>query len=117
MEMNAVVSGVEPFGLFAQGVELPASGFIPVDSLPGDKYRFDRSTRTLLGFRKGNQFRLGDPIRVRVVSADPDRREIEYALITNGKSRSGKSRRQQKPADGGKSTSLKKNGKSPRKHR
>ena len=80
-EMDGVISGVESFGLFAQGIELPASGFIPIESLPGDKYHFDRSTRTLEGFRKGNRFRMGDPVRIRVINADPDRREIEFALI------------------------------------
>ena len=80
-EMDAVISGVESFGLFAQGIDLPAHGFIPIESLPGDKYKFDRGTRTLEGFRKGNRFRMGDKIRIRVVSADPDRREIEFALI------------------------------------
>ena len=80
-EMDAVISGVESFGLFAQGIDLPANGFIPIESLPGDKYQFDRGTRTLEGFKKGNRFRMGDKIRIRIVSADPDRREIEFALI------------------------------------
>lgn len=91
MEMDAIVTGVETFGMFAQGVELPASGFIPVDSLPRDRYVFDRGTRTLQGFRDGNRFRLGDALRIRVVSADPDRREIEYAVVdTKGSSSSSK---------------------------
>ena len=40
-EMNAVVTGVESYGLFAQGVELPAEGFVHVDSAD-DHYQFDR---------------------------------------------------------------------------
>ncbi len=88
-EMDAVISGVESFGMFAQGIELPASGFIPVDTLPKDKYHFEKSTRTLTGFKFGNQYRMGDMVRIRIVSADPDRREIEYALVVD-KSGSGK---------------------------
>ncbi len=30
-EMDAVITGVEDFGLFAQGVELPAEGLVHVD--------------------------------------------------------------------------------------
>ena len=30
MEMNGVVTGVESFGLFVTGSELPAEGFIPI---------------------------------------------------------------------------------------
>ncbi len=102
MEMDALVTGVEPFGLFAQGIELPASGFIPVDSLPGDRYFFDRGTRTLQGYRAGNRFRLGDSLRIKVVSADPDRRELQYALVPGKRGTSNrKPSDHQRPASGG----------------
>ncbi len=58
MEMQAVVTGVEPYGLFAQGIELPAEGLIPLPNLPADEYLFDRAARTLNGHRDSNQFRL-----------------------------------------------------------
>ena len=80
-EMDAVVTGVESFGLFVQGIELPAEGLIHVDSLGDDYYRFDRTTHTLSGFRSGNTFRLGDPVRVGVARVDLDRRELDFRLI------------------------------------
>lgn len=81
LEMDAVVTGVEAFGLFAQGVEMPAEGLIPISNLPADEYLFERSSRTLNGYRDTNQFRLGDQIRIRVSHVDPDRREMEFELI------------------------------------
>ncbi len=81
MEMDAVISGVESYGLFALGIELPANGLIPLECLPRDHYYYDRGTRTLMGHRSGNTFRLGNRVRVRVVLADPDRREIEFELV------------------------------------
>ena len=45
-ELEAVVTGVEEFGLFVQGLELPAEGLIHVSSLQDDFYRYDRA-RTL----------------------------------------------------------------------
>ncbi|MGI9519588.1 MAG: ribonuclease R [Pirellulaceae bacterium] len=122
MEMDAVITGVEAYGLFAQGVELPANGFVPLDSLPHDQYFFDRGTRRLSGHRSGNQFRLGDPVRIRVVSADPDRREVEFALVTGaakGKKKGGKNLKRDSRApkmSSGKSTKHV-DGKRPRKHR
>jgi ribonuclease R len=80
-QWDAVVTGVESFGLFAQGIELPAEGFIPIESLPPDNYYYDRGTRTLAGHRSGNSYRLGDPIRVRISHVDPDRRELDFELI------------------------------------
>ncbi len=80
-EMDAVVSGVESFGLFAQGIELPADGLIRIDALADDYYQFDRSTHTLAGRREGNTFRLGDRIRVAVARVDMDRRELDFRLV------------------------------------
>jgi ribonuclease R len=80
-EMEAVITGVESFGLFAQGIQLPAEGLIHVDSLTDDYYRFDRAAHTLAGHRAGNSFRLGDPVRVAIVRVDVDRRELDFRLI------------------------------------
>jgi ribonuclease R len=77
-ELDAVVTGVEPFGLFVQGLELPAEGLLPAAALPDDVYRFDRAAHTLAGRRPRNAFRLGDRIRVAVARVDLDRRELEW---------------------------------------
>jgi len=46
MELEGVVTGVARFGIFVQGIELPAEGLIETDDLPVDSYRFDRSSHT-----------------------------------------------------------------------
>jgi ribonuclease R len=84
-ELDAVITGVEDFGLFCQGIELPAEGLIHVSSLADDFYRFDRTTHTLAGHRSGNSFRLGDTIRVVVARVDPDRRELDFRLVASQK--------------------------------
>ncbi len=80
-ELDAVVTGVEPYGLFARGTELPAEGLIHISSLADDYYDFDRATHSLVGRRAGNAFRLGDPLRVRVAHVDLDRRELDFQLV------------------------------------
>jgi ribonuclease R len=80
MEMNAVITGVEEFGLFAQGVDLPAEGLLHVETLDDDFYRYDSATHSLAGHREGNKFRLGDVIRVTVAHVDVDRRELDFRL-------------------------------------
>jgi ribonuclease R len=79
--MNAVITGVEDFGLFAQGVELPAEGLIHVDTLDDDFYRYDSATHSLAGHRSGNRYRLGDLIRVQVAHVDIDRRELDFRVV------------------------------------
>jgi len=81
MEMHAVVTGVEPFGLFVQGLEIPAEGLVPLNALPDDVYRFDKASHTLSGRRPGQSFRLGDRVEVAVARVDLDRRELDFRLV------------------------------------
>ncbi|MGB6042999.1 MAG: ribonuclease R [Pirellulales bacterium] len=80
-EMDAVVTGVQQFGLFAQGIKLPAEGLIHISSLQDDNYRYDSRSHSLTGNRKGNSFRLGDFLRVAVAHVDVDRRELDFRLV------------------------------------
>ncbi len=79
-KMTAVVTGVESFGLFVQGIELPAEGLVHVESLTDDFYHFDRRAHTLACRRSGNQFRLGDVLEVAVARVDLERRELDFRL-------------------------------------
>ena len=86
LEMDAVVTGVESFGIFVQGLELPAEGLVRVDSLTDDYYRFDRANHTLAGHRAGNSYRLGDLLKVVVARVDMERRELDFRLVERKKS-------------------------------
>ena len=88
-EMAAVVTSVEPFGLFAQGIELPAEGLLPIAALPDDVYRYDRGSHTLTGRRAESGFRLGDRLQVAVARVDLERRELEFRLVDRGRRRGG----------------------------
>jgi ribonuclease R len=92
MTMEAVVTGVEEFGLFVQGIELPAEGLVHVSSLNDDFYRFDRASHTLSGYRSGNRYRLGDSVLVAVARVDVDRRELDLRIMARGKTAARPSR-------------------------
>ncbi len=97
MEMETVVTGVEPIGLFAQGIDLPAEGFLPVSNLPHDRYQFDRTSKTLTGFRAGNEFRLGDHVRIKISMVDPDQRLLEFGLVSVQQAKKIKTSKSRKP--------------------
>ena len=84
-EMDAVVTGVEAFGIFVQGLAIPAEGLVPLDSLPDDAWRFDRASHVLAGRRAGNTLRLGDRVRVAVARVDLDRRALDFRLVARGR--------------------------------
>jgi ribonuclease R len=84
-QVDAVVTGVERFGLFAMGTELPAEGMIHISSMQDDNYRFDADTHSLVGYREGNRYRLGDLLRVEVAHVDIDRRQLDFRLVAQKK--------------------------------
>ncbi len=95
-----MVTGVEEFGLFVQGIELPAEGLVHVASLQDDYYRYERGSHTLSGYRSGNSYRLGDLIEVvKVARVDVDRRELDFRLVGRGERKSafGLDRRHGRP--------------------
>ncbi len=79
--LEAVITGVEEFGLFAQGIELPAEGMIRIEALADDFYRYDRQTHSLTGYRHGHSYRLGDLVQVEIARVDVDRRELDFRLV------------------------------------
>ena len=80
-ELEGVITGVESFGLFVQGLQVPAEGFVPIITLTDDFYQFDRKSHTLSGRREGNVYRLGDLMRVVVSRVDLERREMDFRPV------------------------------------
>ncbi len=81
-QMDAVITGVEDYGLFVQGVELPAEGLVHISSLQDDYYYYDATTHSLTGRREGNHYRLGDLVRVEVYHVDLDRRQLDFRIVS-----------------------------------
>jgi ribonuclease R len=68
---EARVSGVGSAGLFIALAGIGADGLLPMKRLPGDFYDLDDHRHSLSGRATGLTFRIGDPVTVRLVDADP----------------------------------------------
>ncbi len=80
-EYDGIVTGVASFGLFVELTATGISGLVHITQLPNDYYQFDAVRRQLTGARRRLTFRLGDPVRVRVLRADMQDRKIDFALV------------------------------------
>ena len=82
-EYEGIISSVMPFGMF---VELPnlIEGLVRLDSIKGDYYTYDETTFTVRGNKDKRGFRLGDSVKVRVVSADKEKRTIDFEVVRDG---------------------------------
>jgi ribonuclease R len=81
LELDGIITGVENFGLFIMGIEMPAEGFVHISALTDDFYRYDRAGHVIAGYRSGNSYRLGDTVRVAVAAVDMDARELDFRLL------------------------------------
>ncbi|TWT83781.1 Ribonuclease R [Planctomycetes bacterium CA13] len=98
--LDAVVSRVFADGIDARCIKLPVDGFLPVTSLPKDKYRFERQGQQLVGFREGHRFRLGDLLTVKIAKVDLQERQLFVDFVKNHTSAGEvKSKRKSKPTN------------------
>ena len=95
--MQAVITGVEDYGLFARGIDLPAEGLIHSNSLQEDHYYYDADTHSLIGHKQGNAYRMGDVIQVEIFRVDLDRRELDLRIVQKLKS-GGPAKQAKKPS-------------------
>ncbi len=75
------ITGVTEWGIYVEEVETKCEGMIKIKDLGDDFFQLDEKTYTIKGEKTGKKFTLGDKIKFKVVSADMERRVLDYALI------------------------------------
>jgi ribonuclease R len=81
---EGVVSGVASFGFWVETVEHKCEGLVSVIGLSDyDDFRHVESDYSLVGMRSGRAFRMGDKVWIRVVSANLEKRQLEYEWVMN----------------------------------
>ncbi|HSK10317.1 MAG TPA: ribonuclease R [Vicinamibacterales bacterium] len=80
-EFDGFITGVAAFGLFVELVEHYVEGLVHVSTMADDYYRFLEATHALRGENTRKVYRLGDKVRVQLVRADMEKRQIELGLV------------------------------------
>ena len=81
-DFEAIISGVSAFGFWAETVEHKCEGMVSVHDLADvDEFAFIESEYALLGRHTGLRFGMGDKVRVHVVAANLDKRQIDYTIM------------------------------------
>ncbi|EKE44997.1 ribonuclease R [Oceaniovalibus guishaninsula JLT2003] len=87
-EMPGRVSGVQKFGLFVRLDETGADGLVPIGSVGGEYWIYDRDAQTLMGSDSGRVLGVGQRVTVRLAEASPvtgglifDLLEVEGAAL------------------------------------
>lgn len=76
---DAHVTGITRFGVFV-GLDNGVEGLVHIDSMDDDEYMYQEDTMTLKGRFSGTTYAMGMPVRVTLVKADKERREVDFIM-------------------------------------
>ena len=84
-EADGHISGVTDFGVFVQLDESRCEGLVRINRLvPGDYMVYDEKNYRLIAEESGKTFTLGDPMRVKIIRADAEKRQIDFKPAEKG---------------------------------
>ncbi|MFP9230355.1 ribonuclease R [Pectobacterium cacticida] len=80
---TGIIASVTGFGFFVRLKDLFIDGLVHVSTLDNDYYRYDNIGQRLIGESRGQVYRLGDEVEIRVEAVHMDERNIDFALISS----------------------------------
>ena len=80
---DGVISGVTEWGFYVELDENMCEGLVPVRDLDDDYYELDEKNFCLIGRAHHQKYTLGDRVKVQVARADLDRKQLDFALISD----------------------------------
>lgn len=104
-EFDAIVASVTRFGMFVE-LDNTIEGLVHISTIKNDYMTYQERSLTLVGERSGKVFRIGQPIKVKLVRADKLTGDIDFEylpsdfdVIEKAAKAKGKSRRRPKSDD------------------
>jgi len=79
-DFDGLISGVSKYGIFVEVKENKCEGMIRLRDLDDDFYYLDEENYKVIGHRYGHEFKLGDPIRIKVKHIDIRKKQLDYGL-------------------------------------
>ena len=81
-EFDGIISGVASFGFFVETVLHKCEGMVTVRDLSEfDEFKLDETDYALVGLRTGKKFRMGDAVKIKVVAANLEKRQLDYHWV------------------------------------
>jgi len=77
---EGVISGVTEWGIYVEIIENQCEGMVHIRELDDDYYEYDESNYCIRGRYSGKEYRLGDRVKVEVVKADIQKKQLDYRL-------------------------------------
>lgn len=79
-EYEGIVSSVTQFGIFVE-LENTVEGLIRFENLGNEYFIYDEERKRLIGERTNITYKIGDKVKIRVISANKMLRQIDFELV------------------------------------
>jgi len=80
-KFEGIITGVVDWGLYVEIIENKCEGLISIRELDDDYYEFDEENYRLIGRQSRNQYQLGDPVMVEILSANLAKKQIDLGMV------------------------------------
>ncbi len=80
-EFEGVISGVSEWGLYVQITDSLCEGMVRLNDIEGDFYTFDPPNYCARGQRTGQEYRMGDEVKIKVRRADLVKKQLDFELV------------------------------------
>ena len=81
-EFDGVITGVTDWGIYVQEKNTLADGMVRLSSIKSDYFEHEAKKYRIKGQKTGKVYRLGDAVRVKLLRADKDERQLDFELLT-----------------------------------
>ena len=79
-DFDAMIISVTKFGLFVELEQLFIEGLIPIDTLPGDHFKFHDNARRMVGERSRREYAIGEKVRVVLYRVDAAAKSLQFGI-------------------------------------
>tara|TARA_B110000459_G_scaffold48815_1_gene54495 strand:+ start:7442 stop:9586 length:2145 start_codon:yes stop_codon:yes gene_type:complete len=78
---EGVISGVSEWGLYVQIIENMCEGMVRLSDIGDDYYSFDAPNYCAVGKNSGQEYRMGDAVKIKVRRADLVKKQLDFELV------------------------------------
>ena len=95
-EYPALIISTTKYGFFVELDNWFIEGLVPIDTLPGDRFLFNETTRRIVGQRTRREYKIGERLNVRLDRIDTVARKLQFAVLEPSGAPSGKKKKKDK---------------------
>jgi ribonuclease R len=77
---DGIISGVMEWGIFVELNDSKCEGLVHMRDLDDDFYIYDEKNYCIIGRNTGKRYQLGDPVKVQLIRADLEKKQIDFLM-------------------------------------